>query len=64
MNIGNIYKHIKTGGFYRIIYNDSTLQIDGEFDMTKCIIYQSIKDNRIWVRPIKDFEERFEIIEK
>lgn len=63
ISVGNIWKHIKTGGQYRILYTEPLLQIeDPKWDMTNCIIYQSMKDNRVWVRPKTEFLERFEFI--
>ena len=50
-------KHIKTGGLYFIICYG--LQ---ESDKTPVVVYKSLDNEQIWVRPTEEFEDgRFEI---
>jgi hypothetical protein len=52
-----IYQHIKTGGIY-VVITDATI----ESDMESAVVYKSLNDGRVWVRPASEFydPERFE----
>lgn len=55
---GEIYRHIKTGGLYRILCNASV-----ESTLEPVVVYQSKQDGRCWTRPLEEFMDgRFEII--
>ncbi len=47
-----LYKHFK-GGLYEIIYDNATLKDADE----PCIVYKSIKDEKIYIRTTKNFHE-------
>ena len=49
--MNNVYKHFK-GGLYELIYN-ATL----ESNMQEMVVYKSLKDEKIWIRPKKEFFE-------
>jgi hypothetical protein len=57
-----IYKHIKTGGYYRVLYEGVM-----ESDLTPVVIYRNVDpnaDTRVWVRNKADFYDgRFEKVE-
>jgi hypothetical protein len=47
---GEIYRHVKTGGLY-VILGDALIE-----DGAVCsIVYQSLADGQVWVRPTKEF---------
>lgn len=53
-----IYRHVKTGGLY-LLLGDCLI----ESDKTMAIIYKSLEDGQVWVRPTKDFfDGRFELV--
>jgi len=52
------YKHKKTGKLYTIL----TLA-HLESDKRECVVYTDSKAAMIWVRPLKEFCERFESLE-
>lgn len=67
------HKHLKTGGLYAVLFtgrmqsaNWFILRADGSdvsIDMTEVVIYRSLGDGSIWVRPKSEFEDgRFEPI--
>ena len=36
-----------------------TLQVKIEdLDMKECVVYQSLEDKKVWVRPLEDFMEK------
>jgi hypothetical protein len=51
-----VYVHMKTGGLY-VVLTDAEL----ETDLSRVVVYKSLKDGRIWVRPASEFydPERF-----
>lgn len=55
---GEIWQHYKTKGEYEII-GMGTLQVKIEdLDMKECVVYQSLEDKKVWVRPLEDFMEK------
>lgn len=48
------HRHLKTGGLYKVLYSGLI-----EKDLTTVIIYQG-DDGIVWVRPFKEFIEKFE----
>lgn len=66
----NIWRHKKTGCLYIILHHakmqakDWLDPADKEsavpVDMKDVIVYRSLQDNMIWVRPKDEFHERFE----
>lgn len=56
---GRVYRHIKTGGLYQIICHGLM-----EADNTLCVVYCSVADGLIWIRPKAEFfDGRFELVE-
>ena len=49
------HRHIKSGGLYEIV-GEATI----EATMEEAIIYRS--NHRWWIRPAKEFHERFELL--
>jgi len=60
MNIAkdSLYRHIPTGNLYRVLFE--SVHVDTKESV---VVYQSLKDQRIWVRGIARFIERFEKVE-
>jgi hypothetical protein len=61
IEIGEKWKHVKSGGEYEIV-GVGRLQVKNEdLDMAECVIYKSLQDSGeykagcIWVRPMNDF---------
>jgi hypothetical protein len=55
------YKHVKTGGTYRVMAVAKLQMADPALDMQEVTIYVSEKDNSIWVRLTSEFNDgRFE----
>jgi hypothetical protein len=53
---GKFFKHIKSGNTYRVL-----MQALLEKDCSECVVYRKAEgDSRIWVRPLKEFLEKFE----
>ncbi len=50
-----IWVHRKTGGLYTIIARDAYI----EKDMSPVIIYKSLKNGMVFVRPALEFNEKF-----
>lgn len=48
------HRHLKTGGLYKVLYSGLI-----EKDLTTVIIYQD-ENGVVWVRPFKEFIEKFE----
>ncbi|MCF6432592.1 DUF1653 domain-containing protein [Leisingera sp. MMG026] len=46
-----IWQHIKSGGLYTVLFDDAFR----EHDMTKCVVYQSLWDGQVFVRPADEF---------
>ena len=49
--MNNTYQHFK-GGLYELMYN-ATL----ESNMQEMVVYKSLKDEKVWIRPKKEFFE-------
>ena len=62
---GAVYKHVKRGGFYVILTRDAISQNeDPNHDNVKYVVYQSLKDQTVWVRPLYEFfDGRFKLID-
>jgi hypothetical protein len=57
IKVGEVWRHVKTGGEYEII-GLGKLQVKNEnLDNQECVIYKSVLDKHIWVRPVADFLE-------
>jgi hypothetical protein len=55
-----MYRHIKTGGLYRVICIASV-----EATLELVVVYQSEQDGQCWTRPLDEFMDgRFEPVEK
>ena len=60
INTGEKWKHVKSGGEYEVV-GIGRLQVNGELDMTECVVYKSLEGSgdfpsgSIWVRPVQDF---------
>ena len=69
INIGEKWKHVKSGGEYEIV-GVGRLQVKEEsLDMAECVVYKSLQASgefevgSIWIRPMIDFlDGRFEKI--
>jgi len=54
-----LYRHVKTGGLY-LLLGDCLI----ESDKTLAVIYKSMCDGRVWVRPTREFfDGRFEWVD-
>lgn len=51
MNVSNIYRHFK-GGYY-IVHSTALIEKDGE----EVVVYQSLQDGQVWIRPVSEFLE-------
>lgn len=50
----HVYEHIKTGGLYRV-KQTARMENDG----TDVVVYESLETGEAWVRPVKEFSEKF-----
>ena len=59
---GAVYRHVKRGGYYVVLTRDAVSQnSDAKHDNISCVVYQSLKDQSVWVRPRAEFfDGRFE----
>lgn len=53
MNESEIWLHVKSGGLYMILCDTALL----EANMSEVIIYKSLWDGSIWVRPSSEFHD-------
>jgi len=56
------YRHKVSGGAYKI-FALGLMQIDGPYDLSPAVIYQSIFDKAFWIRPVDEFRERFYLLD-
>jgi hypothetical protein len=51
---GDLHVHKKTGNIYRVLHV-------GQMESTQheMVVYQSTEDQRIWIRPLPEFNEKF-----
>jgi hypothetical protein len=57
----NFYKHKKTGNTYSLI-GEAKVQCDVPLtDLDNVYIYKD-ENNKFWIRPVSEFNERFEIV--
>lgn len=62
------WKHTKTGGDYIVLHHAKMQSNDwvdskhdaASVDMEDVVIYKSLQDGMVWVRPKDEFYERFE----
>lgn len=53
-----LWRHKKSNGYYRIVALATI-----EADLKSVVVYRSIKDSNIWVRPLSEFSDsRFEYV--
>lgn len=52
-----VWMHYKTKGGYEILTLATLQSKDPGLDMTECVIYKSLLDDTVWVRPLNDFIE-------
>lgn len=50
-----IIEHVRTGGMYMVLHSPPGVYI--EKDQTPVYVYQSVADNRIWIRPRIEMED-------
>lgn len=46
-----IWQHVKSGGLYRVETDTALIEVD----LTPAVIYRSLLDGQIWVRPAAEF---------
>ena len=51
-----IYRHYK-GGEYQLITIGEL-----EHDLTQVVVYKSIANDKVYVRPVEEFEDKFEFL--
>lgn len=54
-----VYRHLK-GGLYTYI-GTGRIEADG-VDGVEQVVYQSLKDGRIWIRPKEEWKDKFSVI--
>jgi hypothetical protein len=47
----NLYRHVKTNGEYQVLVEWALL----EHNQEPHVVYKSMVDNKVWVRPYKEF---------
>lgn len=52
-----IYKHNKGGKLYEVLHNGLL-----EVNLEPVVIYASLENGTVWVRPMAEFKERFTFI--
>lgn len=60
-----VYRHLKTGGEYRVVCVGKGQFDDPALDMTDMVTYEALGENPIskyWTRPLADFISRFEFV--
>ena len=53
MQVSSIYRHFK-GGYYIV---HSIARIEKERDGEEVVVYQSLQDGQVWIRPVSEFQE-------
>ena len=54
---GEVWQHYKTKGEYTVLGIGQMQVKIADLDMKECVIYKSLSDEKIWVRPLVDFCE-------
>jgi hypothetical protein len=54
---GEVWQHYKTKGEYEILFIGKMQMKDPSLDMKECVVYKSLEDGGVWVRPLSDFIE-------
>lgn len=52
--VGEVVEHVERKTRYRIM-DAATMQCSGPWDNHPCVIYMSLDDGRLWIRPEKEF---------
>ncbi len=56
---GSKLKHIKTGGFYKVVLLANT-----ESNLEPAYVYESLQSHDFWIRPKAEMEDgRFELVD-
>lgn len=56
---GNKLRHIKTGGFYKVVLLANT-----ESNLEPAYVYESLQSHDFWIRPKAEMEDgRFELVD-
>lgn len=56
---GNMLRHIKTGGFYKVV-----LLANVEANLEPAYVYESLQSHDFWIRPKAEMEDgRFELVD-
>jgi hypothetical protein len=57
---GEVWQHYRTKGKYEILGIGKLQVKQEELDMKECVLYKSLADDELWVRPLEDFLEQVE----
>lgn len=60
---GQVWQHYKTKGEYTILGIGQLQVKSADLDMKDCVIYKSLSDGKVWVRPMEDFIEPIDTAE-
>ena len=56
---GNKLRHIKTGGFYKVVLLENV-----EANLEPAYVYESLQSHDFWIRPKAEMEDgRFELVD-
>lgn len=57
MATGPVFRHVKRGTLYELIHQSARMQHGAvsAVDMQTVVVYRSLADDSIWVRPRKEF---------
>lgn len=53
-----LVRHIKSGGIYKIIAVNAKMENDSSY----VVVYRSQYSGEVWVRPLSEFQDKFEEI--
>ena len=69
VKLHSIWRHRKRGTEYEVLDTNTGLQcssfsayIENIFEHTPLVTYRSLGDGRVWVRPLREWDSRFELV--